>query len=257
MLHKGPVARLKASLHPILDPLLSLPDSVRSRLSLIRLPDGTHQANVTVPYYSQFASADRVCDYIHNDFDGTEDPNWRLFGAREAADYVFWAPRICALAVLKMAIEAFHPNKRLSLWQLVVEGLKLDGYTVRDERGRWIDQGWYVETQIQLAEQYGLLAEPHGYVSSLSICKLIKQGWLIAATVTPEIGERTLTGEQYGGHLVLVYGFEWQQGRPTHYHLHNPSGRFPELQANARIPAEQFHNAFAHRLIALRPVKKD
>lgn len=253
MSHQGPVARLKASLHPILDPLLSLPDSIRSRLRLLRLPDGTHQTDVTVPYYSQFASADRVYDYIHNGYDGANDPNWPLFGAREPADYVFWAPRVCALAVLKMAIEAFYPDKRLTLWQLVVEGLKLNGYAVRDARGRWIDQGWYVEAQIQLAAHYGLLAEPHGYVSPLSICKLIKQGWLVAATVTPEIGERSPTNNRYGGHLVLVYGFGWQRGRPTHYMLHNPSGRFPELRASARIPASQFHKAFAHRLIALRP----
>lgn len=255
MSHQGPVARLKASLHPKLDPLLSLPDSLRARMYLLRLPDGIHRAKVTVPYYSQFASADRVYDYIHNDYDGTTDPNWPLFGAREAADYAFWAPRVCALAVLKMAIEAFYPDKRPTLWQLVVEGLKLNGYAVRNARGLWVDQGWYVEAQIQLAAQYGLVAEPHGYASPLSLCKFIRQGWLVAATVTPDIGERAPLHKQYGGHLVLVYGFEWQQGRPTHFLLHNPSGRFPELQADARIPADSFKAAFAHRLITLRPAQ--
>ncbi len=253
MRHQGPLVRLKAALHPRLDPLLSLPDHWRMRLRLARLPDGTYRAGVNVPYYAQFASPELTYAYIHTGYDGKTDPRWRSFGAPEPGDYAFWAPRICALAVLKMAIEAFWPHQRPSLWQLVREGLALNGYTVRDARGNWIDHGWTVTAQVQLARRYGLLAEPFGYVSPLSICAYVREGSLIAATVTPEIGERDPTPGRYGGHLVLVYGFEWEQGSPTHYLLHNPSGRHEKLRANARIPAARFHASFAHRIIALRP----
>lgn len=255
MLHQGALARLKAALHPRLDPLLSARNHWRAALRLLRLPDGEYRVGVDVPYIAQYASPELIYDYIHHGYDGAHDPNWMLFGSREPSDYVFWAPRICALAVLKMAIEAFNPAHQPTLWQLIVEGLRHNGYAVRDARGRWIDQGWYVDAQIALAARYGLRAEPHSYVSPLTICHLIRHGWLVAATVTPQIGEREPSGKQYGGHLVLVHGFVWQRGHPTHYILHNPSGRFAELRANARIPADRFRASFAHRLIALRPTK--
>jgi hypothetical protein len=245
--------RLKAAIHPWIDPLLSLPDEWRARRTLDQLPDGEYRAGVDVPYYAQFASPERIGDYIHHGYDGTQDPRWQTFGADNPADYAFWAPRVCALACLKMAIEAFYPQTQPSLWQLVQEGLAAKGYTVRDELGRWIDEGWTYHAQVYLANRYRLQAVGRSYISPLTVCWYIREGWLVSASVTPELGERQPTGQQYGGHLVLVYGFGWKKGCPTHYYLHNPSGRFPELQAHTRVPATRFAASFAHRLIALRP----
>ena len=245
-------ARLKARLHPLLDPALSWPAARRARRTLAALPDGDYSAGVAVPYYAQFASPARIYDYIHRGYDGRRDPNWRAFGADDPAEYAFWAPRVCALAVLKMAIEALTPH-RPTLWQLVQEGLALGGYTVRDAAGRWVDEGWYVSAQVQLAARYGVHAQPRAYVSPLDVCAHVYAGHLVAATVTPTLGERPdvpLRG--YGGHVVLVHGFGWRAGRPTHVVLHNPSGRHAELRADARIPARRFARAFAHRLMVLR-----
>jgi hypothetical protein len=244
---------LKTALHVWLDPLLSLPDHWQARQALADLPDGTYYAPVKVPYYAQFASPERIYDYIHNGYDSTQDPNWADFGAGDPAEYAFWAPRICALACLKMAIEAFHPHTQPSLWQLVKQGLAFDGYTVRDKHGHWVDQGWYYQAQVKLAARYGLRATGRPYAAPASICAAIQQGALVAATVTPELGERDPSGSRYGGHMVLVFGFMWQDGRPTHYILHNPSGRFPELRANAAITADRFHASFAHRFVMLQP----
>ncbi len=117
------VARLKAALHPWLDPVLSIPDQRRARRALTGLADGEYRAGVDVPYCAQFASPERIYDYIDHRYDGAQDPNWRIFGADDPADYAFWAPRVCALACLKMAVEAFSPTLKLSLWELVQEGL--------------------------------------------------------------------------------------------------------------------------------------
>lgn len=246
------LARLKIAAHPWIDPLLSLPDRWRAQRALADLPAGDYRAPVTVPYYAQFASPDRIYDYIHNGYDGSQDPNWKSFGAYDPAEYVFWAPRVCALACLKMAIEAFYPNRHPSLWQLVKDGLEVSGYTVRDSHGHWIDHGWTYQAQVHLARRYGLQAEGRAYISPWRICQYIREGWLVVAAVTPDIGERQPTETRYGGHMVLVHGFRWEAKRPTSYTLHNPSGRFPELQANAGIPAARFEACFAHRLIALQ-----
>jgi hypothetical protein len=231
-----------------------MPDQRRARPALVGLADGEYRAGVDVPYCAQFASPERIYDYIHHQYDGAQDPNWHVFGTDDPADYAFWAPRVCALACLKMAIEAFSLTLTPSLWELVQAGLAVNGYTVRDAQGNWVDEGWYHHAQVHLAKCYGLRAVGRAYVSPLSVCASVRGGWLVAASITPEIGERQPQGRRYGGHLVLVYGFVWKGGRPAEYLLHNPSGRFPELQANARIPAPRFHASFAHRLIALCPI---
>lgn len=246
----------KRRLHPWVDPLLSLPDHWRARRALRDLSDGDYFAPVDVPYVPQFASPEHIQAYIHAGYDGTQDPRWREFGAPTPQEYTFWAPRVCALAVLKMAVSAFEthpPPDPPSLWELVQAGLALDGYTLHDEAGSWVDQGWYVAAQRQLATQYGLHAEPHGNAAPLSVCMAIRAGCLVAASVTPEIGERTPQRRRYGGHSVLVYGFRWQDNRPAVYWLHNPSGRYPELQDGAQVDARRFHASFAHRFLALSP----
>ncbi|WP_119072389.1 C39 family peptidase [Aggregatilinea lenta] len=249
----GQRAGLKARLHPLLDPWLSLPDHRRARRTLADLPNGEVHAVAHVPYVPQFASPDRIAAYIHDGYDGTQDPHWRNFGADDPAEYAFWAPRVCALACVKMAVEAYFPSRQPSLWELVQRGLAHGGYTVRDEEGRWVDEGWTVGAQMALAAEYGLQAVGQGYASPLSICRAIRRGALVAASVTPELGERDPQPGRYGGHLVLVTGFVWEGGHPAAYVLHNPSGRTPELQAGARIPAARFEAAFAHRLIAFYP----
>lgn len=246
------LARIKAAIHPWLDPLLSVPARCRARLALDGLADGVYRVPFEVPYYAQFASPERIFDYIHHGYDGTQDSSWRAFGADDPADYAFWGPRVCALACLKMAVEAFNSAAQPSLWTLVQEGLALNGYMIRDKNGRWVDEGWYFHALSHLAARYGLDAAGRSYVSPWDICHSIRAGWLVAATVSPQLGERTPQKGAYGGHMVLVYGFEWAAGQVTCFTLHNPSGRFPELQAAARIPAARFQAAFAHRFIALR-----
>lgn len=244
--------RFKAALHPWLDPVVSLPDHWRVQRSLGSLANGEYCAEVQVPYYAQFASPERIHDYIHAGYDGAQDPNWSLFGAKDPADYAFWAPRVCTLACIKMAAEAFQPSVRPSLWELVKAGLDVNGYTVRDGQGRWVDEGWYYHAQVHLASYCGLKAVGRSYVSPLTICDYIRDGWLVAASVSPELGERQPRDRRYGGHLVLVYGFTWENGHPTRYYLHNPSGRYPELQAHAAVSSERFKGQYAYRFVALR-----
>ncbi|MBN1679712.1 MAG: hypothetical protein JW966_05435 [Anaerolineae bacterium] len=142
---------MKAVAHPWIDPLLSTRDHRCARRALQSLPAGEYRVGVRVPYYAQFASPERIHDYIHRGYDGTHDPDWHTFGADVPEDYAFWSHRVCALACIKMAVGAFYPDAQLTLWDLVQQGLAVNGYTVRDERGRWVDQGWYVHAQKHLA----------------------------------------------------------------------------------------------------------
>ncbi len=243
--------RMKAAAHRLLDPLIALPGDIAARRALAGLPDGTYRVPVDVPYVPQFASPEHIYAYIHEGFHGRDDPAWETFGAPDAETYDFWARRVCALACLKMAIMAFSPAWQPTLWNLVERGLAHNGYCAYED-GVLVDEGWFYPAIVALAREYGLQAVGQGYAAFHEICRLTRNGWLVAPSVTPELGEYGPL-RRHGGHMVLVYGFTWRAGRCEHLLLHNPSGRFPDLQADAKIPAARFRRAYAHRLIAFRP----
>jgi hypothetical protein len=251
--------KLQRLLHQIIDPLLSFPHRRSAAARLRGLPDGTYSVPVTVPYVPQFATPALINDYIHNGLHGRDDPNWRQFGAADADSYTFWAHRVCAIACLKMAIDAYHSAPAESLWALTQAGVDLGGYLVRDGAGNFVDMGWLYPGLVKLAEQRGLQIRGLAYASVLDVCACVRDGWIVAAAVTPELGEPPRSPHhrirRYDGHFVICYGFTWQSGRVTHLHLHNPSGRSAELQAGAVIHARRFGAAFAHRFIALRGIE--
>ena len=249
--YRRPGLRLRRNMHRWLDPVLSLPNRLRAGRRLRSLPDGTYVVPFEVPYVPQFASPPLIHAYIHERLHGSDDPNWQQFGANDADTYTFWAHRACAIACVKMAVDAFGSSQPQTMWQLVEEGLSLGGYRTHDDSGAFVDEGWFYPALAKLASHYGLEVDGMAYASVQDVCGAILDGWLVAAGVTPELGERGPL-RRYDGHFVLVYGFEWRQGQPQSILLHNPSGRYVELQAAAKIPVKRFSAAFAHRYIALR-----
>ncbi|HVO70666.1 MAG TPA: hypothetical protein VMT24_11505 [Aggregatilineaceae bacterium] len=249
---RRPSVQARRMLHRLIDPVRSWPQYVRAAQTLANLPDGPYRAPVNVPYVAQFASPDLIYAYIHEHLHGRDDPNWLDFGIDDPDTYTFWAHRACAIACLKMAIDGFSTSTPLTMWELVDQGIALGGYRTHDETGTFIDEGWYYPALVKLAEAHGLEVRGMGYVSTLDVCTAIREGWLVAAAVTPDLGERGRL-RRYDGHFVVVYEFAWSGGRMRNVTLHNPSGRYPELRAGAIIPARRFARAFAHRFLALRP----
>ena len=237
------------------DPFKAWRNSTHWRKQLAHLADGEYTLSFDVPYIPQFASPNRINDYIHNGYTGHDDPQRHThFGAEDDADYVFWSARVCALACLKMAIMAYDTAQPApTLWELVQKGLAHGGYITHDEQGNFVDKGWYVHAQLKLAADYGVLMQTYGYASAWGIAHTIQQGKIAAATVSPELGERKPLSRRYGGHLIVVTGFRWQRGRPTYFRVHNPSGRYPELQANAWLPYAKFRREYAYRFATYEP----
>jgi hypothetical protein len=246
--------RLRRTMHRLLDPILSAPSRLRAMNTLKRLraPDGTFYAVRDVPYVPQFASPDLIDAYIYRGLQGRDDPNWQHYGAPDPDTYTFWAHRACAIACLKMAIDAFETALPESMWSLIEQGRALGGYIVHDQDGQFIDMGWYHEPLVRLASAHGLEVAGRAYASVADICTRIHAGWLVAPAVSPSIGE---TGriKQYDGHFVVAYGVKWRAGWPESLVIHNPSGRVATLRAGAEIPIQRFASAFAHRYMAFRP----
>lgn len=244
-------------MHRLIDPIFSLPNAWRANRTLQGLPTGEYHLPAPIPYVPQFASPERINAYIHEDLHGRDDPAWSTFGAPDPDTYTFWAHRACAIACLKMAVDGFQTALPESMWALTEAGIAQGGYITRDETGAFVDIGWLYAGLVKLAEIRGLTVRGMAYASVLDVCAAIRDGWGVAAAVTPELGEPQSSPHyrlrRYDGHFVLVYGFRWEHERCTHLLLHNPSGRSAEMQAEAVIPVGRFRAAFAHRFIAFRP----
>lgn len=246
--------RLRRTMHRLIDPILSQRNGWRARASLRDLPDGEYRAVPdTVPYVPQFASRELIHAYIHEGLHGKDDPNWQKYGTGDPDQYTFWAHRACAIACLKMAIDSFKTAAPSTMWALIERGLALGGYSVHDASGHFVDVGWYHEPLVALGAEHGLQVIGMSYATIWDICAAIREGWLVAPGVTPEIGEHK-PFRKYDGHFVLAYGFTWRSGA-QHFLIHNPSGRTPDLQAEAAIPLQRFRAAFAHRFMAFCPTR--
>lgn len=217
---------------------------------LSSLSPGWYRFPKKLPYYPQFASPELIYSYIHEDFDGRYDPRWRDYGTEDIEEYLFWCRRACGIACLKMSIEALTTQPQLlTMIELIRQGLTLGGYIVHNEQGELVNLGWFYQPLVKLGEDYGLHGHVYKTLTLDEMCSHLAAGSLVIASVSPEIGERdTDMGiTKRGGHLVLVHGFEWSQQGCKALLLHNPSGRFPELQANAVIPINRFSEGFAGR----------
>jgi hypothetical protein len=245
---------MQRTLHRWLDPLLSYPNAWRAQGRLRGLPDGDYRTSADVPFVPQFATPALINDYIHHSLHGRSDPNWAAFGAPDPDTYTFWAHRNCAIACLKMAVDGFGSAAPETLWQLTEAGVALGGYIVRDAAGAFVDVGWLYEPLLALAAARGLRAEGMAYASITDLCAAVLAGHVVAAAVTPELGEPPTSPHyrirRYDGHFVLVFGFRWVGDRATHFWMHNPSGRTGAMQAAVLIPVRRFRRAFAHRFIA-------
>ena len=221
-----------------------------SNTPLSNLAPGWYSFPKELPYYSQFASPELIYSYIHEDFDGRDDPRWRDYGTEDIEEYIFWCSRACGVACIKMSLEAFTtPSQLPTMIELIRQGIARGGYIVHNEQGEFVDLGWFYQPLVKLGEDYGLRGQVCKTLTIDEICLYLANGSLVITSVSPEIGEREadMAITKRGGHLVFVHGFEWSQQGCKALLLHNPSGRFPELQANAVIPISRFSEAFAGR----------
>lgn len=207
------------------------------------------QALERLPYAAQVASPDLAARIFVDGMDAALDPRWRESGALSPQEYAYWTGRACGVACVKMCVEAFGgPALPLVAWAR--RGVELGGYLseLRPD-GSQAERGWLHSALADLMRAEGLQAEPRA-LEIEEFPAMITAGSLVIASVSYEIGTQ-LPVTRRGGHLVVVYGIEVENGRVTALILNNPSGRTPDMQAGARIPAQRFAQGYTGRAIVV------
>ena len=201
-----------------------------------------------VPYYAQAASRELLRPIIEEGFDPEQDPNWSCYGAANPGEYAHWVLRACGIICVKMCVEALG-GSQLSVHGWIKRGLDRDGYLTVDHDGVLEERGWVHRVLAELIEAEGLFAQ--AVTTDLSgILHYLSQDRLFIASVSYQLGTRDPITFK-GGHLVVVQGAELVDGEPIKIFLNNPSGRYPDLCANAGIPAQRFQEAYTGRGIVV------
>ncbi|MBI2469119.1 MAG: C39 family peptidase [Candidatus Rokubacteria bacterium] len=219
------------------------------------LPGGRTLLPRAVPYVPQFASPDLTADILAGRLDPAADPRWAESGYPSVAAYAFWAPRLCGIACLMMAIRAVRPAFAGSLAALATECAGEGGYVLWDAAGRWVDYGWVYEPMLRVARRYGLEGAVSTALGFEDVCAAVLRDVLVIASVNPSHvrGQRLVEPFDPGGHLVVVVGFDAAGGRCEAVLCHNPSGTTAATREAGRVEAAVFRRAFAGRGLLLWP----
>jgi hypothetical protein len=206
-----------------------------------------------IPYYSQVASPDLAFQIFSHELGPDSDPRWMDYGADTQAEYAYWVERSCGIACVKMCVEALGGPRR-SMMDWIRRGLALGGYLEKVENGTRVELGWIHQALADLVEGEGFIASPTAATLG-EIHAHLQDKQLIIASVCYQLGTyETITHK--GGHLVVVKGAWSGPGIPASSHglvIHNPSGRYRELQMDARIPADRFEAAYSGRVVVIGP----
>ncbi|MEU8773367.1 C39 family peptidase [Streptomyces sp. NPDC048606] len=195
-----------------------------------------------VPYYSQWESADLVPEFVSGTRSAATDPRWESSGAESAQEYAFWAPRMCGMACLRMALGHFGQPVPPSV-PLVREALAAGAYV---RSGDQVQGLIYAPFAAWVRSRWGLVAEARPELAVEEVDAEIAHGRLVLLSVHKNI--RTLDPQPAArsGHLVLAVG-----SGLDHISIHNPSG-FPEhSQQFHHVPRADLGRFYAGRGVVL------
>jgi len=200
-------------------------------------------------YQCQYASRDKVSTYINKE-EPLHDPLYKEFGFNNEDDYDFWSHRLCAIACIKMILDAYNVNKTMAL--LCNEALDLKGYILYKDN-IFVDKGWYYQPLIELMNKYGFI----GHIIDDNNCNMLKyyldnNNYLIVSVHPQVIREEIESSDEKGGHLVLITGYRLMNSQLDGFYINNPSGTSLNKQEGAFIPINTFIKAYACKGIRLK-----
>jgi len=191
-----------------------------------------------VPYFSQWESADLVPQFLDGSLSSAADPRWAESGAAAAADYGFWAPKVCGIACLRMVLSS-RAMPVPPMMRLVQRALDWKAYIPAGDRVRGLIYQPFADW---VGHDYGIIAEVVRDLTLERLTAVAAPDAPVIASVHHWIRWPHRYPPETGGHLVLVTGAAGGLVR-----LHNPSGLPGVSQQDAVIEGADFARFFAGR----------
>ncbi|NUS14047.1 MAG: hypothetical protein HOY69_22020 [Streptomyces sp.] len=196
----------------------------------------------SVPYYSQWESAALVPEFVAGTKAAVDDPLWQKSGADTPEEYAFWAPRICGVACLRMALD--HWNRPVPPSVVLARDLQDAGAYVRE--GDDVKGLIYRPFAEYVTRRWGLYARVAPELTGAEIRQEIARGRLVVISVNKDIRTPEADPASKGGHLVLVVAADAEGVK-----LNNPSGFPGRSQHQAPVPWTTLERFYAGRGVVL------
>ncbi|MER6978151.1 C39 family peptidase [Streptomyces carpinensis] len=195
-----------------------------------------------VPYYSQWESAALVPEFITGRRDAADDPLWQKSGADSPQEYAFWAPRMCGVACLRMALDYWGRPVPPSV-PLVKELCEAGAYVREGDQVKGLIYRPFAE---HVTARWGLAAEAAPELPAARVAEAVTDGGLVLLSVHKTIRTADERPPSKGGHLVLAVGT-----REEALMVHNPSGLPGISQKAHEVPWERLDRFYAGRGVIL------
>ncbi|MER5603514.1 C39 family peptidase [Streptomyces sp. NPDC002265] len=195
-----------------------------------------------VPYYSQWESRDLVPEFITGRLHAADDPLWQKSGAESPQEYAFWAPRMCGVACLRMALDYWRHPVPPSV-PLVRELCEAGAYIREGDRVKGLI---YQPFAVHVATRWGLAARSVPDLPAARLREIVGSGQLALVSVHKSVRTPDIDPPHQGGHLVLAVGATEESVM-----LHNPSGLPDQSQEFAAVPWARFARFYAGRGVVL------
>ena len=186
-------------------------------------------APYNVPFYTQ-----RTTDF-------------RAEGYFSEEEALYWQPRGCGIASLRMIIDGIRTSQGKNCVEpqgtMIYKGLERHAYV--EELG-WIHRGL-----VDLAKDYDIEGESHRKASVEDVIQAINHGMLCMASVSVLFNQ-----EKRGGHLIVVKGYETENGKVCNLIVNHPSSNEKYNWENYSVSLEHFRNSFSGAFMSFSAIKQ-
>jgi hypothetical protein len=157
----------------------------------------------------------------------TERCGWKLFGAKDDAEYEYWWQEACGIVSLRMVMDALQPanvSSQKAIFSQIQDAIDDGAYLQKSVDGKTVRIGWIHDKLVDIGKHSGL----KGYSAKLTvnaICEATLSDKLVIASVYRPFTRFIDEGAQRkkaGGHLVAISGFTWAEGHCTGYFVADP-----------------------------------
>jgi hypothetical protein len=227
------------------------------RRIISRAQPGVYKVKPSIAYVSQFVgikpSSLQPTDMLK------DKKEIRLFGAKDAKEFTFWAWRDCGIACVLMVLRSRGKGKNETMMSLTKEGIKLGGYVLYKNK-KFIDKGWFHQSLIDLLKKHGVNSHMKKWQSFESVTvDMLRGKTVILSMLLP--GRRNIaedgsfeeidSSKAPSGHLVVATKVKIGKNKQAEgIYVHDPRG-LPKYQKDTFIPARVFNTLFTNRSIVV------
>jgi len=149
-----------------------------------------------------------------------------------------WMPRACGIVCVKMILD-FYNTKSPNLDTLIKKGYEEGGYS------KW---GWLHDYFVHLFEEFNLNAKREEKIKNINILvnSLKNKNPVIISAVKYILGQTKF-------HMVVLTGFEEENGNITGFYYHDPESTNIEAGKNLFVDIEIFKQGWREMAIFVYP----